>query len=653
MKNATRFTVSLLCTALLQALPAAAQLNGATSSSAGEPYNVVARSYPSATQAAVTWSSNAPAVAAFKVERRMAGSRAWIQVAQVGDAVRSYIDSGLAPSSRYEYRVSAVRGAGAAPLPSQGQVILTTPAAGAGGSQDDYVRAAAPRNLVAQALNSSDIMLEWQDVTPDETGFKIERQEGGVWRVVDQVGPNVTLYRDRALRPATGYAYRVSAMRADGSAPSSAIASASTAASGVNSIYYVDSINGSNSNPGTEARPWQTLQKAHGVLTAGQTLLVRAGTYTSTTNYAVLAIKTSGAEGAPITYRNFPGERPLVRTTKGVNNHAIEVRDAAYIIIDGFEVEGHVKQVTYEEAKEQNDLAVAYSKMTPPKYVGATVDSNGISLTGKTVNKTHHIIIRNNLVHDVPGGGIACNYVDYVNVENNRVYNTSAYSPYGTSGISFLTPYNFDSNTGIYRIQVTGNSVSEATNLFPSNAFAFKQPTDGNGIIIDTFNKYSYSGMTLVANNIVFNNGGRGIHALNSTYVDIFNNTAYLNGTIAITGEGEISVQRSKLTRVYNNIMVARPDRPVNNLYQSTTVDFSYNIANGGSVYRPTAGAVGNRLNTDPLFVATSGPHQFQLAADSPAVNNAYVPAALMPQDFYRAPRPRSGTADVGAVESF
>jgi parallel beta-helix repeat protein len=643
----------LIAAGLLQALPAAAQLNGATSSSAGEPYNVAARSYPSATQAVVSWSSNPPAVTAFRIERRVNGSRAWIQVAQVADSVRSYVDTGLAPSTRYEYRVSAVRADGTSALPSQGQVLLTTPAAGAA-SADDYARAAAPRQLDAQPLNSAEIMLSWQDLTPDETGFKIERSDaGGAWRVVDQVGANVTLYRDRGLQAATSYAYRVSALRADGSAPTSPAVAGRTPASGAASIFYVDAVNGSNANPGTEARPWATLQKAHGLLTAGQTVLVRAGVYTSSTNYAVLAINRSGADGAPITYRNFPGERPLVRTTKGVNNHGIEVRDAAYIVIDGFEVEGHVKQVTYEEAKAQNDLALAYSKMSPPKYIGATVDSNGISLTGKTLNKTHHITVRNNYVHDTPGGGIAGGFVDYVNFENNRVENTSAYSPYGTSGISLLTPYNFDTSTAAYHFVVAGNVVSGASNLFPCSCFGFKQPTDGNGIIIDTFNKYAFAGATLVANNIVFNNGGRGIHTLNSSYVDIFNNTVVRNGTIAITAEGEISVQKAKSVRVYNNIMVASADRPVNNLSTSTAVDFSYNIINGGSVYRPTPDAVGNRLATDPLFVATSGPYQFQLAADSPALNSAYGPMVVLPQDAYRAPRPLGAAADVGAVESF
>jgi parallel beta-helix repeat protein len=292
--------------------------------------------------------------------------------------------------------------------------------------------------------------------------------------------------------------------------------------------------------------------------------------------------------------------------------------------------------------------------MSPPKYIGATVDSNGISIAGKTINKTHHVVVRNNVVHDTPGAGIAANFVDYVTLDGNRIWNTSAYSPYGTSGLSMLTPYNFDTNTATYRNTLTNNVVSEAINLFPCNCFGFKQPTDGNGIILDTFNKNAYAGRTLVANNIVFNNGGRGIHALNSAYIDVFGNTMVRNSTQQITGEGEISTQKSKFIRVYNNIMVASADRPLTNFNAATdtNIDISHNLMFGGNRTQPTPGAVDNRV-ADPRFVATSGPSMFQPAANSPAIDAAYGPAVLTPYDAGYGPRVRGNAADLGAIEAF
>jgi parallel beta-helix repeat protein len=645
--------VFLMCASGLHAGSALAQLNGGTASMAGEPYNVTALSYPSATQAAVSWASDGPPVTAFKVERRIVGSRGFLPVTSVADAVRSTIDGNLLPNTAYEYRVSAIRPESATPLVSTGQVILVTPGSAAGVS--GYDRAATPRKLAAQPMNSNEVMLEWVDVTPDETGFKVERLgPDGQWRALDMAAPNSTTYRDRGLQAGATYQYRVAAMRDYGSAVPTAPVIASTPAAGVTAIYYVDAVNGSNANPGTEARPWASIQKAHDTMAAGQTVLVRKGTYVRTNNYTVVQINRSGLAGAPITYRNYPGEHPLIKTTKGVNNHGMEVRDAAWIVIDGFEVQGHVKEISYEEAKAQNDLALAYSKMTPPKFITAIVDSNGISLTGKTLNKTHHIVVRNNVVHDVPGAGIAGGLTDYITFEGNRIWNTSSYSPYGTSGISLLVPYDLDTNTSSYRNSIVGNVVSEAINLFPCNCFGFKQPTDGNGIILDTFNKNGYTGRTLVANNIVFNNGGRGIHALNSSYIDVFGNTMVRNGTQAITGEGEISTQKSKYMRIHNNIMLASSDRPLTNFnpVTDTNIDISHNIMFGGTRNQPTPGAVDNRI-VNPAFVATSGASMFQPAANSPAIDSAYAPAVLSPYDVNGAPRVRGNAADVGAVEAF
>jgi len=44
-------------------------------------------------------------------------------------------------------------------------------------------------------------------------------------------------------------------------------------------IYYV-AKNGSDSNPGSESQPWLTIQKAADTMVAGDTVYVKAGTYT-------------------------------------------------------------------------------------------------------------------------------------------------------------------------------------------------------------------------------------------------------------------------------------------------------------------------------------------------------------------------------------
>jgi hypothetical protein len=62
--------------------------------------------------------------------------------------------------------------------------------------------------------------------------------------------------------------------------------------------------------------------------------------------------------------------------------------------------------------------------------------------------------------------------------------------------------------------------------------------TDGNGIIIDTFNvtkcnanMVDYPNATLVAFNVVYNNGGGGVHVFASTHVTVANNSVFYNNS--------------------------------------------------------------------------------------------------------------------------
>jgi len=70
--------------------------------------------------------------------------------------------------------------------------------------------------------------------------------------------------------------------------------------------FYV-STGGNDANPGTANLPWRTIQKAADVLAPGDTVYVRAGTYSE-----VVTVNVSGLDGAPVTFRNFPGENVSV-----------------------------------------------------------------------------------------------------------------------------------------------------------------------------------------------------------------------------------------------------------------------------------------------------------------------------------------------------
>lgn len=66
---------------------------------------------------------------------------------------------------------------------------------------------------------------------------------------------------------------------------------------------------GSDSNAGTVVAPLASIQKAVDLAGAGSTILVRAGTYSLTTN---IQIAKSGGAGSPITITAYPNEKPVI-----------------------------------------------------------------------------------------------------------------------------------------------------------------------------------------------------------------------------------------------------------------------------------------------------------------------------------------------------
>lgn len=92
---------------------------------------------------------------------------------------------------------------------------------------------AAPSNLAATAVSSTQINLTWTDSDTSETGFKIERCAGDGcidFAQIATVGANVSSYSNTGLTASTSYSYRVRAYNNAGSSDYSNTATAVTQA---------------------------------------------------------------------------------------------------------------------------------------------------------------------------------------------------------------------------------------------------------------------------------------------------------------------------------------------------------------------------------------------------------------------------------------
>jgi parallel beta-helix repeat protein len=415
-------------------------------------------------------------------------------------------------------------------------------------------------------------------------------------------------------------------------------------------IWYVSS-SGSDSNDGSsEDQAFKTIQKGADNLQPGDTVLAMNGSYTNPDpNSNIVRLARPGTAQAWVALMAYPGHAPKLQ----VRNWAGIGVNASYVLVQGFTLEGNRDEITLEYAlSERNNLK---NPITSGNCIGivSEFDQN---------LSAHHIIIRGNTVSKCPGGGIYTYWADYVTVEDNAINGNAYYAPYANSGLSFYQNWNSDSSTAtkmIARRNVIFDNRNFVPFYFSSNDPAKRVITDGNGIIVDdTRNTQNnskfgaYTGRTLLENNIVYENGARGLHVFSSDHVDIRHNTTYQNSIQPETPEGEISAIESSDVNVFNNIAVARSDRPSITRYGKTLEEkasqvFERNLIFGGT--KSGADSSQNLVGLDPKFVDI-GAKNFRVGQNSPAID-AGDSSRASAEDFARVARPLGAGVDIGAFE--
>jgi len=224
------------------------------------------------------------------------------------------------------------------------------------------------------------------------------------------------------------------------------------------------------------------------------------------------------------------------------------------------------KTVTYQLS---HGLTMAYSGGGTLTYwsgddVGIGPGSRAISLSANS----HHVVLINNLVHDLGGAGIQTLYSDNIFVVGNIVYNTSWPNRYDESGIGIVenvsAHYTASTWDGVYG-SVNGHTIRNviANNISHHNGNLVGPQTDGNGIILDSISSHNqrscngedYNYGWLLFGNIVYDNGGRGIHLFHANNAAVLNNSAYNNSvsTLNSTAYG-IGASCSSSDQWQNNI---------------------------------------------------------------------------------------------------
>jgi len=476
--------------------------------------------------------------------------------------------------------------------------------------------------------------------------------------------------------------------------------------------YYVSALMGNDSNNGTEAAPFATMNRGIAEVSAGGTVYVMNGEYKNQgygtasahpsngelsenmSNPQVVTINKSGTEGNYITIRNYPNHSPkIIFDGKG---GILISGPQSYIIIEGFEIEGPAAGINYNMANADREWKIKCH------VEGLNYNHNyfsGFGIWGGFSQNFlhHHIIIRNNIVHHTTGSGIRFNDSDHITIENNTVYNTTWWTSNASSAIVFaeaIARSDQDNGDDIKMI-MRGNTVYNNWNriLFyktnePPNSgndnptygtAAFTQIWDGQGLYV-TRSDDSYNGTFLFENNLCVNNGKNGINFDHSIAASglMRNNTIYYNGVHEIIQDlsvaegntahrgqkvGGLKANKVKNITVLNNIVMTRDNNfsalELPNIYGSVKVATN-NIFVNGTVAFPGSQVPANQINIDPLFVnapsVVNGPidmstTDFSLQSNSPAINGG-LQSNTPTIDILGNPRP-TPPANVIAYSSF
>lgn len=391
------------------------------------------------------------------------------------------------------------------------------------------------------------------------------------------------------------------------------------------STFYVSPSIGDDGNDGrTAERPLGSLQGAIDRLRPGDTLYLLDGIYRdlSEPGNAHYTVDVSGSAEEWIRITAAAGHRPEIVASNG----------------NGLSIRGDYVEVS-----------------------GLTVTGEGFDTTndygwGMLVRNSHHVRIAHNTISGMPVGGISSVESTNLDVFGNEVHDNSFWGPEQGSGISLWHSVDrgFDPEPDGYHDRIIGNVVYRNENRVFSMWRDEDIMTDGNGIIVDQADETGYTGRVLIANNVVFDNGGRGILVLESSRVDVAFNTTYHNGrTDGLEGGPvELAASRADDVRILNNLAWSRPGAPAVTVSEATGV-----VLGGNVLVTDSPSGLATELDLviaddGGLVTPTTDPEgaDFRPAPGSAAVDHGVVAGPLVTLDADGVAR-SAEAPDAGAYE--
>jgi len=489
---------------------------------------------------------------------------------------------------------------------------------------------------------------------------------------------------------------------------------ASVAFGQTNTSFYV-ATNGDDSNSGTEAAPWRTIQHAVDKARAGSTVNIRAGVYEE-----LVSFNTSGnSSDGFITFRSYPGESAILDATHfapTARTGILTIHNQSYLRVQGLEI---------------RNLRTAEHRLTP---LGISVTGSGSHIE-LLQNNVHHIentfpgrdkpgsggngfgiavygtdaktpitdlVIDGNQVHHLKTGSSESLVVNG-NVTNFRITHNTVHdnNNIGIDVIGFERtapdPAVDQARDGIVSENLVYNITSRGNPAYGNDQSSDGIYVDGGtrvliernvihdvdfGIELASEHKNRATSYITARNNLIYHNNTAGVsiggydpERGHTDHCIVVNNTLYDNDTSA-TGSGEFQMQWNMAADIFeNNIVYAgsrclmfvnkskvdRNQPPAiidHNLYycdsgakDSKWIQSGDNLT-GFDKYVQSTGNDTHSAFSNPDFVDTQKSN-FHLRPDSPAIGSGT--AAGLPlgeSDLDGSPRIKNGKIDIGCYQT-
>ncbi len=410
--------------------------------------------------------------------------------------------------------------------------------------------------------------------------------------------------------------------------------------------WYV-STTGDDSDNGSEATPFATIQKATEVAGPGDQVFIKAGTYTNKVEVTI-----SGEANNWVTYDAYPGDELQVI----LDGENFEVK-ASYIRVSGIKIQ-NAENAILVEGPEITDVTISNNHTYNSVASGIIVWGIRYPYDMRDFQNAFNIKILNNKVEKACNGGwnecitLASGIIGF-EISGNEIWGSGL--EVGTGPNQTQEGVNggegIDIKSGIQNGIIANNHLHDLyRRAIYIDAAGGTDPSQPKPIMKDIE----------VYNNMAHDCEGQGIAIMtegigDATNIDVFNNVLYNNTEDGIMyykhpwGTGSISNIRTYNNSIYGNprygILLNFPGSTgleyYNNICYNNGTDFSADNGNGEYT------AANNLYGVNPLFIDVSTGN-FKLQNGSPAINAGTSSGAPI-NDFDGLGR--NDVVDIGAFE--